>query len=56
MALKFSKILNYLVNNDIGHLLETSWEYFGPNKFIKLMDNIFIILLYKFSKNVVIIV
>ena len=47
MSLKTSKNTNYLVNND-GLLLETSLEYFGPNKLRKVIDNIFIILSYKF--------
>ena len=47
---KFPKILILLVNNDIGHFLETSLEYFGLNKLRKLIDNIFIILSYKFRK------
>ena len=36
------------LNNDIGLLLETSLEYFGPNKFRKVIDNIFIMLSHKF--------
>ena len=40
------------LNNDIGLLLEISLEYNkfsnGPNKFRKVIDNIFIILLHKF--------
>ena len=50
ISLKIPKILIFLVNNDIGHLLETSWEYFGPNKLRKVIDNTFIILSYKFYK------
>ena len=53
MFLKTLKNIDFLVNNDIGHLLETSMEYFGPNKFRKVLDNIFIIDLYKFEKNIV---
>ena len=45
---KLPKILILLVNNDIGHLLEISLEYFGPNKFKKVIDNINIIYTYKF--------
>ena len=48
MCLKTLKSIDFLVNNDIGHLLETSLEYFSPNKFRKVIDNIFIILSYKF--------
>ena len=45
MSLKTLKNIDFLINNDIGHkLLETSLEYFGPNKFRKVIDNIFIIL------------
>ena len=47
------KILILLVNDDICHLLETSLEYFGHNKFRKVIDNIFIILSYEFWKNIV---
>ena len=53
MSLKTFKNINFLVNNDIGHLLEISLEHFGPNKFRKVTDNIFIILSYTFGKNIV---
>ena len=29
----------FLVNNDIDHLLKISWDYFGSNKFRKVIDN-----------------
>ena len=29
--------------NGIGHLLKTSWNIFCPNKFRKVIDNIFIL-------------
>ena len=32
MSIKTLKNIDFLVNNDIGHLLETSLEYFGPKK------------------------
>ena len=51
-----SNTSSYDVNNVdyiIGHLLETSLEYFGPNKLRKVIDNIFITLSYKFYKNIV---
>ena len=48
MSLKTLKNIDFLVNNHIGHLLETTLEYFGPNKFRKVIDNICIILSYKF--------
>ena len=35
MSLQIKKNIDFLVNNDIGHLLETSLEYFGPNIFRK---------------------
>ena len=38
----FPKLLIFLVNNYIGHLLETSWGCFGPNKFRKVINNIHI--------------
>ena len=44
MSIKTLKNIDFLVNNDIGHLLETSLEYFGPKKFRKVIENIFIIL------------
>ena len=53
MSLKIPKIFIFLVNNDIGHLLETSREYFGPNKFRKVINNIFIVLSYKFYEKFV---
>ena len=53
MFLKALKNIDFLVNNDIGHLLETSLEYFGPYKFRKVVDNLFIIVSYKFEKNIV---
>ena len=33
----------FLVNDDSGHLLETSWNYFRPSlqEFHKKMDNLF---------------
>ena len=40
MSIKLPKILIFLVHYDIGHLLETSLEYFGPNKLRKVIDNI----------------
>ena len=46
-------MLIFLVNNDFGHLLETSLEYFGPNKFSKVIDNTFIIFSYKFYNIIV---
>ena len=48
MFLKTLKNIDFLVNNDIGHLLETSLEYFGPHKFRKVIDYIFIMISYKF--------
>ena len=48
MSLKNFKNIVFSVNNDIGHLLETSYEYSGPNKFRKIIHNIFIVLSYKF--------
>ena len=48
MSLKTLKSIDFLVNNDIGHLLEAPLEYFSPNKLRKVIDNIFIILSYKF--------
>ena len=53
MSLKTLTNIDFLVNNDIGHLLETSLEYFGPHKFRKVIHNIFIILSYQFYKNIV---
>ena len=53
MFLKDLKNIDFLVNNDIGHLLETSLEYFGPYKFRKVVDNIFMMVSYKFEKNIV---
>ena len=35
MSIKTLKNIDFLVNNDIGHLLETSMEYFGTKKIQK---------------------
>ena len=51
MLLIFFKILNFLENHDIGHLLKTSRGYFRPPKiFRKEMDNISITFVYIFEK------